>query len=114
MVNRGLTAPPYHALEEPVEALPRALIRVRNDHVVRILQLRQSVQQQRDAAFEARQGLIAEVEALLQRVDVEDQRAAGRGLHSSTFRVNFLWDTLGSRAWTRGGRGGMGGMDEFS
>mmetsp|Transcript_5592 Transcript_5592/g.23668 ORF Transcript_5592/g.23668 Transcript_5592/m.23668 type:complete len:204 (-) Transcript_5592:772-1383(-) len=65
-----------HALEEAVEALARALIRVRDDDVVGVRTQRKPVQQQRDAALEARQDVVSEVEALLKRVDVEDERAA--------------------------------------
>eukprot|EP00227_Mantoniella_beaufortii_P003194 CAMPEP_0197615168 /NCGR_PEP_ID=MMETSP1326-20131121/59895_1 /TAXON_ID=1155430 /ORGANISM="Genus nov. species nov., Strain RCC2288" /LENGTH=222 /DNA_ID=CAMNT_0043184049 /DNA_START=193 /DNA_END=859 /DNA_ORIENTATION=- len=65
-----------HAAEEPVEPLPRPLVRVRDDDVLRVLALRQAVQQQRDAALEARQDVVAEVKPLLQRVDVEDDGAA--------------------------------------
>lgn len=49
------------------EALPGALVRVRDDHIVRVGQLLEPLPQQRDAALEQRQHCVAEVEAFLRR-----------------------------------------------
>ena len=62
-------------LEEGVEALHRALVGIRDDDVLLVLELGELLQEEGDRRLEARGDVVAEVEALLQRVDVEDDGA---------------------------------------
>mmetsp|Transcript_28462 Transcript_28462/g.92969 ORF Transcript_28462/g.92969 Transcript_28462/m.92969 type:complete len:205 (-) Transcript_28462:567-1181(-) len=63
--------------EEPPEPLPRALVRVRDDDVVGILERPELGEQERYAAQEARENAVAKVETLLEGVDVENQQRRG-------------------------------------
>ena len=61
--------------EEGVESLVRSLIWVRDDDVVRVFELVQTVEQERYAAFEAWQDAVAEIKSLLKSVNIENNRA---------------------------------------